>query len=229
MAAIGILLAISSALVGATRTELIATMVEQTNTAGQYQTVSTKHRILQTNLRRMHARLPKEKAPEPEEKAKTGDPAAASVVELVRFEGASVLGAVTPVQDDVDQFAWLVLKFKDQLEAAEKWTRSFDATIETQKVAAEQFEWAQILAELGIVLSSVALLFRSRVPWLLSVMLGVGSLVIVSWTWVDTNARLERSERLTVEASRRFVALSSEAADQAADEDLVKEIEEALK
>ena len=44
MAVLGVLLALCSAMVGGTRTELIATMVQRTNVAMKYQAVSTKFR-----------------------------------------------------------------------------------------------------------------------------------------------------------------------------------------
>jgi hypothetical protein len=58
MAVLGVLLAVCSAFVGATRTELVTTMVAQTNVTMRYQAASTKFRLLQANLQQMNALLP---------------------------------------------------------------------------------------------------------------------------------------------------------------------------
>src|SRR5450631_3740524 len=58
MAVLGVLLALTSALVGGARTELIATMVEQTGTSMRYQAVVMKQRTLLAQLQQLHALLP---------------------------------------------------------------------------------------------------------------------------------------------------------------------------
>src|ERR1700722_2058154 len=58
MALLGVFLALCSALVGASRTELIASMVEQTGATLKYQTVSTKYRMIEANLVQLHSLLP---------------------------------------------------------------------------------------------------------------------------------------------------------------------------
>jgi hypothetical protein len=232
MAMIGALLAFSTALVGAERTELVAAMVEQTNVAGQYQTVSTKHRVLETKLREMHARMP-EKADlaAAEERLKAIDaeaaptPGAASGVRFVRVEARDILDTLTPVPEDVDRFAWLVIKFADQRDAAREWAESYDGAIEAHEAGAERYELGQILAEVGIVASSIAMLYHTRKVWGFAMLLGAGAGLIVLTTWLDVSARVHRSAVRTENASRSFVALSSEAADDAVDEELVKEIE----
>jgi len=50
IAIVGVLMAVCSAQVGEARTELIATMVNETGAALEYQTVSTKYRMLQAQL-----------------------------------------------------------------------------------------------------------------------------------------------------------------------------------
>src|ERR1700722_7299028 len=58
MALLGVFLALCSALVGGSRTELIASMVEQTGASLKYQTVSTKYRMVEANLVQLHSLLP---------------------------------------------------------------------------------------------------------------------------------------------------------------------------
>ena len=51
---------------------------------------------------------------------------------------------------------------RDQKEAGREWAESFEATVEAHREGAERFEIAQLCAEVGIVLSSIAMLYRSR-------------------------------------------------------------------
>ena len=55
MAVLGVLLAFCSAMVGAERTELIKTMVEQQNAQSKYQAQNTKHRMVLTQLLAVHS------------------------------------------------------------------------------------------------------------------------------------------------------------------------------
>ena len=58
MAILGVLLALCAALVGGARTDLIATMVEQSNTYGKYQAQRMKFRMTMTELATLHALSP---------------------------------------------------------------------------------------------------------------------------------------------------------------------------
>ena len=232
MAAVGMLLALCSALVGSKRTELIAAMVEQTDVAQQYYSLSSKHRVIQAQLQQLHSRMldPKDAKESDEALAKVNDeakadPSIAATLRVVRLHSQNVLDTVTPARDDLDRFAWMVMKFSDQTEAAKQWAESYDDTIEAHRQGAEHFEWGQLCAELGIVVASIAMLFQSRKVWCLAALLGIGGLVIIAWTYMDVSQRLLISEKKSVDAGRRYVALSSEAADEAADEELLKEIE----
>lgn len=233
MAAVGMLLAVCSALVGSKRTELIASMVEQTNTASQYYALSAKHRVIQAQLQQLHARMldPKdakesEAALEKVREEAKAVPTATPALKAVDLHARNLMDTVTPARDDLDRFAWMVMKFSDQTEAAKQWSESYDETVEAHREGAERFEWAQVAAELGIVVASIAMLFQSRKIWGISVVLGIASLVIVVTTWSELSAKLEHSEKKTVDAGRRYASLSSEAADEAADEELLKAIEE---
>src|SRR5258708_6649109 len=88
MAFLGVLLALSSALVGGQRTELIATMVEQTNTATKYQALSTKYRVLLAQLRQLHSLQPDTavyKKWDDESKKLAGSVGAADVAKVARI------------------------------------------------------------------------------------------------------------------------------------------------
>ena len=57
MATMGVLLAFSSAMVGGERMEFVASMIARTNASGQYQSVSTKYRVVQAQLQAIGAEV----------------------------------------------------------------------------------------------------------------------------------------------------------------------------
>lgn len=230
MAGLGMLLALCSALVGAKRTEFIAASVAQTNVSGTFHALAAKHRVIQAQLQQLHARMPDEKVLEENERElaaleKKSEGAAVTSVKCVRLQTRNIIETVTPTQLDLDRFAWLVMKFNDQKDAAREWTESYEECVEAHHEAAEHFEYGQLCAEIGIVLASIAMLMKSRKVFWLAVLLGIAGLVVVAMTWNTTSTKLHHSEKRIEKAQRRYVALSSEAADIKADEELVEEIE----
>jgi hypothetical protein len=231
MAALGMLLALCSALVGSKRTEFIAQMVAQTNVQGQYHSLTAKHRVIQAQLQQLHAHMPDEKVNEECDKElaaleKEIQPGAAALAfKAIRLQARNVSDTVTPTQLDLDRFAWLVMKFDDQKDAAREWAGSYEHAVEALHEGEEHYEYGQLCAEIGIVLASIAMLFKSRKVFWLAVLMGVACVIVVAHTWQHTSSQLHHAERRIEKAQRRYVALSSEAADEKADEALVEEIE----
>lgn len=58
IAILGVIMALCSAQVGAGRTELIATMVEESAAKAKYTAVANKYRNLQAQLQQLHAAMP---------------------------------------------------------------------------------------------------------------------------------------------------------------------------
>jgi hypothetical protein len=231
MAALGIVLAFGTALVGSERTEFIASLVEQTKTAGQSYAIAAKHRVIQAQLQQLHARLPDADVFGPAEKDLTklvaevdGTPRAVPV-HCVRLEARNILETVTPAQADMDRFAWLVMRYSDQKEAAKEWAESFEGAIDAHRRGNERYEIGQLCAEFGIVVVSIGMLLKSRKIWWVALLLALAGAAIVVVTWLGVAAQLKGAEKRIVEAGRRYASLSSEAADEKADEELLDEIE----
>jgi hypothetical protein len=77
-----------------------------------------------------------------------------------------------------------VLRFDDERKAAKGWAESYDDSVHDHFETAEQFERAQLVAEIGIVLASIGLLLRSRPFWYISLAAAVGSVALVGITYV---------------------------------------------
>ena len=59
MAVLGVMLAVCSAMVGGQRTDLIATMVQQSNRLGVYQSETTKFRVIEADVEMLKSISPK--------------------------------------------------------------------------------------------------------------------------------------------------------------------------
>jgi uncharacterized protein DUF4337 len=231
MAILGVLLALSSALVGSQRTELIATMVEQTNAGTKYQALSTKYRVLLAQLQQLHSLTP-----DPELFKKWDDEVGklqgqvssadmARVARIIRLENAKNLNAEIPTQSDMQQFVVVIKGLEKEQEAAREWTESYDSAVAAHTHAAQHYEWAQLASEIGIVIASIALLFMNRPAWFGAVGLGLATLVLAGITFVTVTTQLHSAEKLIEESRTRFESFNSDAKGNAADEELLKAVE----
>ena len=232
MAVQGVLMALCSALVGGARTELIASMVEHTNTALTYTAVSTKYRMLQAQLQQLHSLMPSDpKAFDALEQkslqleAAAGKTPVGDAIQVMRLESKMILSTVTPTRDDVQRFAQLVRKFDKERDAGKEWAESYEEAIKAHSLAAEHFEWAQLCAEIGIVIGSIALLLLNRRAWMLSVLLGCSAVTIIAFTYVARRTSLHEAEGKIAAAKASYARASSEEADRRADEQLLEDIE----
>jgi hypothetical protein len=233
MAVLGVLLALCSAMVGGSRTELIATMVEQTGTSNQYQAVSMKYRTLMAQLQQLHALLPSdphemEVADNEITKLENGlgpKSPTSPVIQTMKLETGKILNTVTPTGSDVLRFVSIVRDYDKEREVAKKWTESYEGAIHAHAEATEHFEWGQLCAEFGIVLASIGLLLNSKVSWMGSIVMGAASMGIVVWAFTSSHGELGRAEKEIEEAKKEYLALNMEAKQGKGDEELLKDIE----
>jgi Domain of unknown function (DUF4337) len=231
MACLGVLLALCAALVGGQRTELIATMVEQTNASMKYQAISTKYRVLLAQLRQLHALNPdaeRFQQWDDESRKLVGQISSADVARAARvnrLENAKNLNAEIPTHEDLVGFATVIRALDTEKEAALEWSESYESATQVHSMAAEHYEWAQLACEIGIVVASIALLFMSRPAWLAALVLFATAVVIVSITFVSVSSQLHGAEQKIHDANQRFVGLNGEQRDKEADEELLKSVE----
>src|SRR5207253_502601 len=102
MATLGVMLALCSAMLGGSRTEMIATMVEKASVDSRYQAVAGKYRLMMSELRGLHAFMQSD----PEEAKKTdaeikqlvgeAGESNGNLAKLVNKETELVMGTTTP-------------------------------------------------------------------------------------------------------------------------------------
>src|SRR5690348_1514225 len=148
MACLGVILAFAAAMVGGERTELIATMVKQTNAAIKYQAISTKHRILVAQLQQLDALNPTQ------ENFKKWDEESRKLVREIssadakrtarvnRLENAKNLDAEIPTRQHLEHFVKSIRDLDQEEGAVSRWTQSYEGAIEAHSKSAQYYEWA---------------------------------------------------------------------------------------
>jgi hypothetical protein len=71
------------------------------------------------------------------------------------------------------------------------WANSYEHLIDAHFEAAEGFEHAQLLAEIGIVFASLAVLLSNRMAWMASIVLGMGSIGWAGHIYFETQAHVK--------------------------------------
>src|SRR5207302_8930848 len=87
------------------------------------------------------------------------------------------------------------------------WAKTYEPLVEAHFDAAESYERAQLIAEIGIVLASLAVLLASRTAWLLAVVLALGSIAQLGRTSLHTHHIVGQSVASVERAEEAFAEL----------------------
>lgn len=210
MAVLGVFLALCSALVGSQRTELVQTMVRQANTFNEYQAASTKYRLIMTQLEQTYAMTPsrsltKELDGRLAEVKVPDDQAGMATLQRDVFKDLSTL--LTPRKLEVESLLSSVERYNEERQAAKAWAQSYDDEVKAHAEAAEDFEKAQLLAEVGIVVASIALLLSNKPLWFIAVACLVGSGGTAGRTFFHTNHEVHEAEEKIEHAKEHYTEL----------------------
>jgi len=219
MAILGVMLAFCAAMVGSARTELIKATVEQANLWSLYQAESTKYRVMEADFEMLHALTPnKAELKRFEEKltnlkrpgGKEDDEDTAELKEAIHIAIVELAEVLTPDKDDEDRLSALAQKYKHDMREAKEDAEAYDDAIEAHHHASEWYERAQLCAEIGIVIASIALLLSNRGVWAISVAIGVLGGGIVGYTFQHTRALLAQAEKKIEEAKKRTAEIEKD-------------------
>jgi hypothetical protein len=222
MALLGVMLAFCAAMVGSERTELIKTMVEQSNHWGTYQSETTKLRVIEGDLEMLKALTPSKaeaakfddilrKKSAPSGKADSED--TAELKDLIATSLDDLADVLAPDPEDITHFNKIAHAYRQDVADAKEDAEAYEGAIRAHESAAEWYERAQLAAEIGIVVASVALLLSSRLAWILAMICGVSGGGIIGWTAVTTHQNMSAAEK------KISYALSHEAQISETDED----------
>jgi len=229
VAVLGVILALCSAQLGAARTELIATMVEENGAKARYVSVGNKYRALSAQLQQLHAAMPDPDKVEKNNRdlkalvADIKNPDTLHAVKAGELQTEKILTTVTPTKADVERFLALVSRTRDEAGAAHEWSESYTGMIRAHENIATYFELALLGSEIGIVIASVGLLLSkrqrfARTALITAAALGVASLSIAGGSKMFNTPLLHAAEKNIEHAKVHFDHLNQE------DEDLQQDI-----
>src|SRR5262249_46553046 len=158
MALIGVLIALCAAMVGSERNELTKAMILQTQAHSDYPSASTKFRLIMLELEKQRGAMVTGTAPSPE---------------------------TNPV---LARFLRLYLDYSSERALSKAWADSYEPVVEAHFEAAEGYEKAQLIAEIGIVLASLGVLLNSRPAWMVSIVIAALAIARPGRTWIPTRA-----------------------------------------
>jgi len=210
MAVIGVLLAVCSAYVGSERTELVKTMVEQSNTYSEYQASSTKYRAMMAQAQQTYAVTPsRHLAAEALERLDqiTVPKEAQELATLQKATLKELTVLMTPRKSEIESFLTTIARYDEERKAAKAWAESYEDEVHAHFEGSEQFEKAQLLAEIGIVIASIALLRSSRPFWFVSIAAAVVCAILVGKTWVGLREEVREGEEKQHHAREHYEEL----------------------
>jgi hypothetical protein len=219
MAMLGVMLAFCAAMVGAARTELIATMVEQSNKWSLYQTETMKLRVIEADVEMLHAITPSKAEVAKFERelkevrrvsGKADDEDTQELKGAIELSTKEIADVLSPDPEDETHMKNIAKRYEHDVKEAKEDAECYDDKIKAHFEAAEWYERAQLCAEIGIVIASVALLLGSRVIWMIAMVFGVAGAGIIGRTYVHTAALIDASEKKIEEAQKKTEFLESE-------------------
>lgn len=219
MALLGVMVAFCSAMVGAERTELIKSMVEQSTKNGIYQTETMKFRAMRANAELLKALSPdKDEIKKIEttlrEKRKAGgksdDEDTAELKDLISSSVEDLADLLTPDHEVIVNFNKTAKSYERDVKEAKEDADAYDKMIEARQDSAEGYERALLAAEIGIVIASVALLLANRAVWAISVALAVVCLGTTGYTYQRTCRDVDAAQAKIADAAKNVIQLEKD-------------------
>jgi hypothetical protein len=187
-------------------------MVEQSNKLSIYQAESMKARVMEADVEMLHAITPtKAEVDKFEAKlmsikrvsGKSDDEDTSELKEAIAVSAKELADVLTPDPEDEAHLANLAKRYAHDTKEAKEDAECYDEKIAAHFDAAEWYERAQLAAEIGIVIASVALLLSSRAIWIISLVFAIGGAGVIVRTFVHTHGMLEAAEKKIEEAQKK--------------------------
>jgi len=140
------------------------------------------------------------------------------MLELEKRRAALPAEAGNPVQvPGLKRFLRLYVDYNQERALAKTWADSYQPLITAHFNAAESYERAQLIAEIGIMIASLAVLLSNRPAGLISIALAVICVAMLANTFVKTRSAVSRTSDTVQQAEHAYQELRK--THLAADED----------
>jgi hypothetical protein len=182
-------------------------MVEQSNTYSEFQASSTKYRAMMAQIQQTYAVTPGrrlltealerlDQIQVPKESQDLATLQKATLKELMTL--------LTPRKSEIESFLATIARYDEERKAARAWAESYEDEVHAHFEGSEQFEKAQLLAEIGIVIASIALLRSSKPFWYVSIVAAVVCAVVVGKTWMSLRHEVHEAEEKQAHAREHY-------------------------
>jgi hypothetical protein len=179
VACLGALVGFCAAMVGSERNELTRTMMEQTQANSDYAGASVKFRTIMIELEKQRGKLV-----------------------VLSENNAKSSGAMDMAL--VRRLLKLSTDYSEERDVGKRWTDSYKPLVDAHFDAAERYETAQLIAELGIILASLAVLLGSRPVWIASLVLAGCCFVQLTVTSLRTRLAVHEELGLVQRAEEEY-------------------------
>jgi hypothetical protein len=125
----------------------------------------------------------------------------------------------------VPRFIKLAGDYTKERNFAKDWADTYRPMVEGHFNAAEGYERAQLIAEIGIVLASLGVLLTSRPAWLLSVILSVICVIQLGATFIHTSSLVRNSHDKIHHAEEAYTELRKSHVGENDDEKAIEELD----
>jgi hypothetical protein len=157
--------------------------------------------------------------------------AASTKLRLIMIEiekqGARIASARDPQGgfSPVPRFIKLADDYTKERNLAKNWSDTYRPLVEGHFDAAEGYERAQLIAEIGIVLASLAVLLSSRPAWMLSVILSGFCVVQLGRTFIHTSNVVRTSHEKIHKAEEAYTELRKSHVGENDDEKAIERVD----
>lgn len=141
-----------------------------------------------------------------------------AMTELNRLRGAPQAPALT-------QGLQLAVTYDKENKLAQAWDDACEPLIDAHFDAAEGYEHAQLIAEVAIIIASVAVLLNSRAAWFLSIVVGVICIAFAGFNYFESRAAIAENHEKVHHAEKAFEDASESEASTADDEKTLEEVD----
>lgn len=115
--------------------------------------------------------------------------------------------------------------YDKETKLAKEWDDASDPLINAHYDAAEGYEHAQLVAEIAIIIASVAILLNSRAAWLASLGVGAICVVLVGYTFATARGEIAEHHEKVHHAEEAYVEFSENDLDTKGRTELLNELD----
>lgn len=115
--------------------------------------------------------------------------------------------------------------YTTETDLAKEWDDVSDPLIEAHFDAAEGYEHAQLIAEVALIIASIAILLSNRMAWYASVVVGAVSLAFIGFTFFSARGEIAKHHEKVLEAEEDYVEHSESDLDSKGREELLKQLD----